>query len=252
LHSTFSHPIPSIPIGGLHRSSLEYGGKRKLFRAGSPLFLEGDSADSVFRVIRGRIHLATSRAMGPPSILRVATDGCFLGISAVLLGRAYEGSATAVKPTAVEVLSREQIRRLIDRVPAFAATAAVELSREYSEMIEHSKRLQLAGNTEERVARFLLGCVGDEEPGAPFELLYTHDEIGAMIGRSRESVTRTFTQFRHQGIIDMVDRMLKIRRPDSLHLLAGPIQELQPAGLLNAAVPAPALQRRRLLNRMTA
>jgi CRP/FNR family transcriptional regulator len=232
--------------------SRESIGNRRLFNAGCPLFLEGDRAEWVFRVIKGRVHLTTSSAVGPPSILRIATEGCFLGISSVLLQTVYEGLAIAVVPTTVEVLSRESFQQLMDDVPAFAATAAITLSREYCEMIEHSKLLQSVGNTQERVARFLVGSMRDRRAGTRFKLHYTHDEIGGMIGRSRETVTRTLTLFKQHGIIDVADGVLRIRRPDYLLALAGPMRQSHPDRLSPGPSPTPAIQRRGPLRRLTA
>ena len=248
---TSIHVEPSVSPGSIDRSDHESVGRTKFFRAGSPLFIEGDKAECVFRVIKGRVHLTTSGTSGPSTILRIVTEGRYLGISSVLLHKAYEGVATAAVPTTVEVVSRELFLQIIDHVPGFASTVALTLAREYSEMVEHSKRLHLVGNTQERIARFLVGCLGDESPGMPFELPYTHDEIGGMIGRSRETVTRTFTLFKQQGIIDTTDHMLKILRPDSLLILAGPLQISLPDEPLNGSFQSPAMQRRGLMPRLS-
>lgn len=237
---------PGSTVNPINLSSI---GRTAFFRAGCPLFLEGDKAECMYRVIKGRVHLTTSGTSGPSSLLRIVTEGGFLGISSTLLQKTYEGVAVAAVPTTVEVVTRGLFLQTLDHLPSFASTIALELSREYSEMVEHSKRLQLVGNTQERIARFLVGCVGDESPGIPFELPYTHDEIGGMIGRSRETVTRTFTFFKQQGIIDIADRTLTILRPESLLVLAGPLHEPMPDRSMSQGFTTP--ERRGLLPRLS-
>ena len=219
---TPARAMQSISFDDSHRPRQEFAGQRRSLRPGCPLFLEGDRAECVFRVVKGRVHLATSAAIGSSSILRIVTEGRFLGISSVLLQESYEGFAIAVVTTTVEVFPSAFFRKLMDQFPEFAATITLALSREYLEMIEYSKRMQLEGNTQQRVARLLVGCIRGKGTSLSVELPYRHNEIGGMIGRSRENVTRTLTLFKQQGIIDIVDRRLKIRRPKYLILLAAP------------------------------
>jgi CRP/FNR family transcriptional regulator len=236
------HASPALAPGSQSHTDTESIGKTKFFRAGCPLFIEGDNAEYVFRVLKGRVHLTTSGAAGPASMLRVATEGDFLGISSALLQRPYEGIAVAAVPTTVEAISRELFLQVLNHIPGFGAKIAAALAGEYSEIVEHSKRLQLVGNTQERIARLLVGCIGGDGPGVPFEMPYTHDEIGGMIGRSRETVTRTFTLFKQRGIINLDDRMLKILRPDCLLILAGPFREADSARPESGSLPASAMR----------
>jgi CRP/FNR family cyclic AMP-dependent transcriptional regulator len=222
LHSTtVVHAIPYPSDSTDFRSGADVVNRKRYFRAGATLFLEGDSPECVFQILKGRVHLETSGRAGAPVLLRVATEGCFLGISSILLQQPYEGSAITVEPTTVEVLPRAAFRQLMDEIPSFAAKATRVLSREYSEMVEQSKRLRLAGNTNERVARVLVDCMGGRRSGTQFAMPYTHDEIGSMIGRSRETVTRTLTLFKQQGLIEIAGRTLNILRPDCLRSIAG-------------------------------
>jgi predicted acylesterase/phospholipase RssA len=95
--------------------------------AGDWVLREGDTADDLFVVLRGRVR-AVSRAEGEERTLRVLGPGAAIGELALLTGAARSASVQALRDTTLLRLHRDSFVGLIERDPRFAAAVARELA----------------------------------------------------------------------------------------------------------------------------
>ncbi|HEX7807791.1 MAG TPA: helix-turn-helix domain-containing protein, partial [Thermoanaerobaculia bacterium] len=81
-----------------------------------------------------------------------------------------------------------------------------QLSEKYESAQREIRSLGLAHTTSEKLARLLLSwsANGEETPqGTRLQVLLTHEEIGQMIGTTRETVTRLLSEFKRKKLIAM-------------------------------------------------
>jgi CRP/FNR family transcriptional regulator, cyclic AMP receptor protein len=87
----------------------------------------------------------------------------------------------------------------------FALWITQLLSRDYNFTCREIRTLMLSGSASEKLARLLVGWL-DERTGSPnpaqMKVPLTHEEIGQMIGMSRETVTRLMAGFRKRRLIE--------------------------------------------------
>lgn len=211
-----SHVFASLPLLELH--TLGHLGRKRSFRAQEEIFKEEDSAKHVYLVREGRIKIVATSGSGRAHIVRILYPGDMLGMSAVLAKVPYEASAIASTPTVVDEIQANLFLNFLQESSEAMVCVARALCEEYLDIVEHIKLLQVANGIEARVARVLLACASIDECRIPFPLHFTHEEIGNMVGCSRESVTRTFSIFRKHQFIDICDHSVTILQPE--HLLA--------------------------------
>lgn len=193
---SFCAALPDI------RNTMTAAGVPISYPRGAVLFVEGKPARSVFVVCEGKLKLTTSSAEGRTLIVQIAEPGDVLGLSAALLGRGYETSAEAIEPVHVTCLSRDTFLGLASS----SATVALELARQLSSTFDAAqheiRRLVLSQTTLERLIRLLLDwCAkkGEKGPGGVrLHLSFTHEELGQMIGTTRETVTRALSELRRK------------------------------------------------------
>jgi len=86
----------------------------------------------------------------------------------------------------------------------FALWVTQQLSQDYSSTCREIRDLMLSDSASERLARLLVGWLNqtaESRHSGEMKLALTHEEIGQMIGTSRETVTRLFAGFKKQHLI---------------------------------------------------
>lgn len=178
-----------------------------VYPKGSVLFVEGEEPRGVFILCSGRAKLTMSSSQGKTLIVKIAEPGEALGVSASILSKRYEVSAETLEPAQVNFIKRDDFQRFLASNPEAPLHAAQQLSEKYHAAQRDIRALGLSQTTGERLARLLLDwCDTDGEKtvkGARLKVLLTHEEIAQMIGTTRETVTRLFSDLRRKKIIEV-------------------------------------------------
>jgi CRP/FNR family cyclic AMP-dependent transcriptional regulator len=178
---------------------------RKRYPRGSVLFVEGQATRGVHVLCAGRAKLSIASAKGKKLIVQIARPGDLLGIHAALTGHTYEATAETLAACRVDFISRKDLLALLDRQKLFGLGLAVAVSKDFAELVEHTRTLLLSASAAEKLARLLLAwgdAFGQQTPdGIHLQTLLTHEELGQMIGASRETVTRALNALKRKQII---------------------------------------------------
>ena len=176
------------------------GTGRRLGR-GQELFAEGDPAGSYFKVLTGAVRLLRLMPDGRRHVVDFLVAGDYFGFSPQA---AYPYSAEAVIDSTVTCVPRRGVEQLLGRRPGLARRLLELLSRELSSAQD---QLLLLGrkNAQERLASFLLMRLeraGDPGGARPqIELFMSRTDIADHLGLTIETVSRSLTQLRREGII---------------------------------------------------
>jgi CRP/FNR family transcriptional regulator len=190
---------------------------------GGRVFVQGQEARGVYLLCEGRVKLSTSSGDARVLITQVAEPGEILGLGATLSGEPYEVTAEALEPCQLTFVRRAQFLRLLSENSNAALRAARQMSHNYRAAFEQVRLLGLSQSAAGKLARFLLeGCAATgQKPGAGnrMKLTLTHEEIGQRIGASRETVTRLFSEFKHERIIEVKGSTLFVHNRGALEIL---------------------------------
>ncbi len=180
---------------------------------GAVLFAEGQAPRGVFIVRRGRVKLSVCGSDGRTLILRIADTGCPLGVAAVVSGRQYEATAETTEPSEISFLRQHDLLRLMRQHGEFALWVTQHISADYASTCRDIRDLILSDSASEKLARLLVGFLDQNSKSknpSQMKLALTHEEIGQMIGSSRETVSRLFAGFKKQRIIQQTGSTLVI------------------------------------------
>jgi CRP/FNR family transcriptional regulator, cyclic AMP receptor protein len=174
------------------------------YPTGTVLFTEGQTARGIYIVQRGRVKLSVCASDGRTLILRIVEGGEALGVASTIGNREYEATAEAQEPCEISFIRQSDVTRLMRAHGEFALWITQHLSHDYNATCKEIRTLMLSGSAGEKLARLLVGWLDDHaDPKAPgrMKMVLTHEEIGQMIGTSRETVTRLFAGFKKQRLI---------------------------------------------------
>jgi CRP/FNR family transcriptional regulator, cyclic AMP receptor protein len=190
---------------------------------GAILYVEGQEPRGVFVLCNGRVKLSAGSADGKSLILRIADPGEVIGLPGTISGKEYEVTAEALEPIQANFIPRELFLQFLREHGEAALRVARILSDIYQAMYQEVRYLGLSGSAAEKLARFILDLTaengktnaqGDGLQRVPLTL--THEEIAQMIGSSRETVTRLFTDFKHRHLVEVHGSTLIIKNKAGL------------------------------------
>jgi CRP/FNR family transcriptional regulator, cyclic AMP receptor protein len=192
---------------------LEHESLTTTYPTGAVLFAEGQAARGVFIVRRGRVKLSICGSDGRTLILRMVETGCPLGVAAVVSGRQYEATAETQEPSEISFLRHSDLLRLMRLHGELALWVTQHISQDYASTCREIRDLILSDSASEKLARLMVGWL-DQNAAAKnptqVKLALTHEEIGQMIGTSRETVSRLFAGFKKQHLIQQMGSTLVI------------------------------------------
>jgi len=186
-------------------------GRVRSYPKNTVIITEGDSSDSVFVILSGKVKAFVSDAEGHELILNTQAPGDYVGEMA-LDGKPRSASVVTLEPTTFSVVQREPLRDAIRRNPDFALdmiAKVIERAREATDNVKNLALLDVYG----RVARLLLNMAVEAEDGKmriPEKI--TQQEIAERVGASRDMVSRIFRDLTIGGYISVENRIVTINK----------------------------------------
>ncbi len=188
-------------------NSLNAIGRRRTLEAGEPLIWEGDDSILVANVIDGILKLSTGTEDGREQIVGVVYPADFIGRP---FGATTRHSVTALTDARVCVFARADFDRFAGEHPGLEhkllQRTLAELDRTRSWMLLLARK-----SAEEKIATFLLDmserlAEGGAAPLDRFDLPFSRQQIGDVLGLTIETVSRQMTKLKRDGVIDLPTR----------------------------------------------
>jgi CRP/FNR family transcriptional regulator, cyclic AMP receptor protein len=193
------------------------------YPAGATLFVEGQVCRGIYILCKGRVKLSATSRQGQTLIFKIAQPGEVLGLNATVSGGPHETSAETGRPCQLNFVKRDDFLKFLNEHGDACMHAAIHLSRECQQAYQQLRSF-VSRSAPERIARLMLDWSHDDSVTATshgIKVALTHDEIGQIIGMSRETVTRTLANFRQRRIAELHGSTLLIQNMAAIQRLAG-------------------------------
>jgi len=193
------------------------------YRAGSRIYGEGDRLDGIYVLASGSIRYVAQQPNGKAVPMRFWPPGEPLGVVACLDGKGSPLDLYAHQDTAVVFVPRAALLEAM-RGDFAAAWSMVQLlcarSRDMFTKIESQLTLPLRARLAQLFLHLARGFGAAEPEGVSIPLKLTQDEIGSMLGVSRQSVHGEIKALEREGIIEMSYGHVTLRDPAGLERVA--------------------------------
>ena len=189
------------------------------YPAGAVLFIERQTARGVYLLCEGEVKLSISSSEGKKLILRITKPGEVLGLGSALSAIPHEVTAETLRPCQVAFIPRDAFLRFISKHPEAYPLVSGQLGSQYQVACEQLRTLGLSASAPEKLAKLLLDFAmrGQQtKEGTRVKLPLTHEEIAEFIGTTRETVTRTLSEFRTQHLVELHGSTLVIEDREAL------------------------------------
>ena len=181
---------------------------------GAVLFIEGQQPRGVFVLCTGKVKLSTSSSEGKTVITKISDAGDVLGLNATISNHSYEVTAEMIEPGQANFIPRDALLRFLREHGEVALRVAQQLSSNYYTAYEEIRMLGLTSSPGEKFAKLLLSWYPEKEQAngqAQIKLTLTHEEIAEMIGTTRETVSRLFSEFKKKRLLEAKGSTLILR-----------------------------------------
>jgi len=158
-------------------------------------------------IASGRVKVHQATTSGDDVILEVLGPGNFFGEMSLLDGQPRSADVSTLQPTELLLLDGDALRETITEQSAVAWTLLRILSQRLRDQNDRAE-MQMTRDVTGRVADCLLrlaksqGTPLPDGKGVRLEVSLTQSDIAALIGATRERVSRALTAFRTSGAID--------------------------------------------------
>lgn len=193
------------------------------YPTGTIIFTEGQAVRGIYVVCQGQVKLLTTNSDGRTLILKIARPGEGLGLNSVITGRPYELTAKALQPSQLTFVARADYLKFITEHTDACLQVGRHLSRDCESVYDLVRSIGLCQAASGRLARFLLKWSSNgpmRDCGVQVKLGLTHEEMAELIGTSRETVTRTLSEFKRQRFIELNGSTLLLWNKPALEDLA--------------------------------
>jgi CRP-like cAMP-binding protein len=173
------------------------------YRKGRVIFSQGDPADSVFYVQRGKIKLGIVSPRGKEAVVAILNSGSFFGEGCLAGQLLRMASAVAMTECSLVQVERSTMIRVLHDEPDFSETFIAHLLtrniRIEEDLVDH-----LFNSSEKRLARILLLLANFGKDGRPEEVIpqISQETLAEMIGTTRSRVSFFLNKFRKLGFIE--------------------------------------------------
>jgi CRP/FNR family transcriptional regulator len=198
--------------------------KRRRIKRGTSLFAVGDKFTSLYAVRSGFFKTCVTTADGRDQVTGFQMTGEIIGLDGIVSDH-HSCNAVALEDAEVCVMPFDQVEELSREFTTLQHHVHKIMSREI--VRDHGVMLLLGSmRAEERLAAFLLNLVqrlharGFSQ--SELVLRMTREEIGSYLGMKLETVSRTFSKFVEDGIIDVKQRYVHIKNTDGLRKIVNP------------------------------
>jgi|SRR5665213_2401954 len=173
------------------------------YAKGQKIFSQGDVADAVFFIQKGKVKITVLSEHGKEAVVAIFNEGQFFG-EACLEGAALRTSTShAMEDCLITSIAKPAMIALLGSEPKFSAFFINYLLLRNTR-IEDDLIDQLFNSSERRLARLLLllADFGTEGNVAPVDITLSQETLAEMIGTTRSRVSFFMNKFRKQGFID--------------------------------------------------
>ena len=210
-------------LGKESRAYLEANSVELEYPRGSVLFRQGNRCNAVYVMCSGRVKVSSTSREGRTMLLRIASAGDVLGMSAALSDIEHEVTVEALEPCRTRVLHLKHLTPMLQTFSDASLGAAKALAEDYRAAFDEARLMALPATPAGRLAQLILSWAAEAKKAshAFVSVPLTHEEIASMTGTTRETITRTLGRFRRDNVISIRGVTMTVLQPRVLEQLSG-------------------------------
>lgn len=189
------------------------------YRKGQIIFYEGKGALGIYCIHSGKIKVFKLGSEGKEQIVRVALPGELLGLRSMISGRPHSASATALTDSVCCFISKRKFFQLTIKYPEISQRIMIVLSQ-LLDGAEDKITSLAQKSVRERLAETLLAldeAFKTDQLSDGTVISLSREDLANLVGTATETVIRLLSEFKHDDLIEIRGRKIKLLNKKALH-----------------------------------
>lgn len=191
--------------------------RRRAYRTGEVIVLEGEAQPGLYFLDTGYVKVVKTAPSGREQTLRILEPGDTFNEIGVFSRLPNPATAVALEPSAVWLIPREVMTRLMRERPDFAQSVVERMAERMLFLVGLVTDLSLRPVTS-RLARLLLEAATDDVVARP--RWFTQAELAARLGTVPDVVQRSLRVLEADGLLAVDRAQIRILNRPALEQLA--------------------------------
>jgi len=187
-------------------------------KKGASIFKEGDHSNNIYLILKGVVKTHKMDENGKELITALFKEDDFLGFTSFMDNTPYQESATAVEDSELAAVSKTDLKNILEKSKNISLELMELLSDNLSEIKE--QLLQMAySSVRKKTAQTILqfAQVLNKKPEESIKI--SRNDLASVAGIATESLIRTLSSFKKNGLIEVEGRNIKILDLPGLQLI---------------------------------
>ena len=198
-------------ISDIHqlKNFIDDNGSEETYNAGGHIFAEGTTSNTVYLILSGVVKTHKLDRMGKELITGVYKSDDYFGFTSFSRSTKHQESATALEDTKIVTISTDELNKLLLE----NQDLALELMQQLSESLDEAKEqlLEMAySSVRKKTARTILKFAEKLDRDAHGNIHILRSDLASVAGMATETLIRTLSGFKKEGLIAIEGRNIKI------------------------------------------
>ena len=193
-------------------------GEQVDFEEGDTIYNEGSRSNKIYLILKGLVKCHTIDEDGKELITTLYHADDFLGFTSFMNNVPYQESATAMEHTQLASISKEDLKTILEKNHNISIELMELLTNNITEI--KAQLLQMAySSVRKKTARTLLQFaeIMDNKTGDSIKI--SRYDLASVAGIATESLIRTLSGFKKEGLIDIEGRNIRIKELNALQYI---------------------------------
>jgi CRP-like cAMP-binding protein/CheY-like chemotaxis protein len=188
--------------------------KIRRLRKNEVVYYEGDKGKGLYLLISGKVKSIKIATDGRELMTGIYCADDYMGISAMLTNEVHSDTATALEDCEFCLIPKELLEELLNQYPDIARELVKLLSKNIREKEE--QLLQMAyDSVRKKMAEAMIRLHTQQVKGED-NFKITREDLAALTGMATETVSRTLSDFKDEGLIEKKGSVITVLDLDSL------------------------------------
>lgn len=185
------------------------------YRKGAVIFVEGSIPERIGVIVAGHAR-ASHSGEGRSITVETFWPGDVVGAVSAISELPYETDIEAAERLTVAFIPVEALKALIVTEPAVAMSVINEISRNWVNAVNVSKRNSLEVHS--RIASYLMDLPRTPLGGQSYsvQIPVSRVELASLLSTTPETLSRAFHSLQEEGVLESHDRMIVVLQGDEL------------------------------------
>lgn len=192
--------------------------RERKYKEGQFIVRDKDLMDSLCLLSSGSVKLTKYSLNGKEQIVHIYNPGEMMGLCTLFTKNLFPANAIALEDSRVYLLSKAELEKIAYKEQSLLLNLVFAFSARLAESMGMVEALALQ-KVPQRLASFLMYSLSMTDNSNTISLPYNHLELSRMLGTTPETLSRSFTRMKKEGIIKIEGFNIIIVDSESLRVM---------------------------------